>query len=110
MPADCSNPPGRKAPLPPSVRGQLPAHPPALRLVDDVARTLRGTTTAGMIPRLGIIKAVVVGQLLAGHDVSQGYDPDPAANVLHFAIRGARMVDVARGIPRHVAVDIIPLG
>src|SRR6478736_5195985 len=97
-----------KPPLPPSLPSQLPAHPPALPLVDDVACAFRGTATAGMIPRLGIIEAIVIGQLLPGYDVAQGHDPDPPANVLHLAIRGARMVDVPRGIPRHVAVDIIP--
>src|SRR5688572_28908826 len=113
MPAACFNPPGRKASFADSTSlllRELPPHPPALRFGDDIACTLSRATAAGMIPSLGVIEAVVVSQFLPRHEVAQGHDPDSAPNILHLAIRRARMVDVSRRIPRHVAVDVVPLG
>ena len=53
-----------------------------------------------------VIVVVVVGELLAGLDLSQGNDPNAAAYDLRFAVGLAGMVDIARRVPEHAAIDI----
>jgi len=53
-----------------------------------------------------VVVVVVVGQLLAGFDFPQGNNPYTPARDLRLAVGLARVVDVARGVPEHAAVDV----
>lgn len=79
----------------------VPAH--------DVADTLRRATTTGMVFEAIYIKAVVKAKLFAGMDVPQGMDENPAARGEGLAVGNAGMVDQARRVPRHVAIQIVVL-
>ena len=50
-------------------------------------------------------QAVVVKQFFAGLHGAQGFDEDPAVNVLGFAVGLAAVVDPARHVAAHFAVD-----
>src|SRR5437867_205941 len=73
---------------------------------DDVARTIRGTAMAWVLPKIVEVVAVVEGDFLARADIAVGNDPDAAVDQLGIAIRRATVVQEARRIPVHAAVKV----
>lgn len=53
------------------------------------------------------VEPVVVSQLFTGGDRALCKNPDMALNDVHFAVGVARMVDQARRIPGHIAVNVV---
>src|SRR3954471_23973014 len=80
-----------------------------MALGHDVADAAFRAAETGMFFPVLHIETVVEGQLLALGDVAPRGDPDVTAHVFTFAVRLAGMVDEPRGVPSHVAVEIVAL-
>jgi len=61
---------------------------------------------AGVLLVILQIVAVVERDFLPGRDVAHGGDPDPAGVEYRLAIGRATMIDIPRGIPLEVAVQV----
>jgi len=72
----------------------------------NIADAPIGTATAWMIFEVLQIIAVVERQFLARLDVPQSGDPDAVFVEFGFAVRLAAVVDEARRIPLHAAVNV----
>ena len=80
--------------------------PSPVIFIKDIAATIFGATCADVFLR---IIPVIVAQFLACFDVAEGDNPNRAGGLFYETIRIAGMVDVARRIAQHLAVNFIPL-
>jgi hypothetical protein len=54
-------------------------------------------------------ETIIVGQLFAGVDASQGIDPNLTAHHIRLTVGRAAVVEVTGRVPGHTAVNIIIL-
>jgi hypothetical protein len=75
-------------------------------LGDDEPNTIWRTTTAWVITVILQAKTVIECKLLPCPDIPAGDQPDVIVIELGFAIRRATVVQIARGIPRNIAINV----